>query len=258
MKELKHVLQNEIFFITTNHANDITEGDFFESREDLITKAELYHSHDKSGRELYHCTTPSELLESLSGIKFDLNALTPELEADFGWVFVLGNKHGWYASLYRSDYVDFHNAYTKDFLDRYTACLAFLKYDKAASWLFEGELEANRFLQDYHSKALLPTHGLDRAIICLERLLDEWMCIMYRDQFEEAVRHEDRIFELAHKWQEGSFGSFFNALFKAISLADSTNIEKLFTAFPDEVEAVYRWRHEPAFADRVRAKFNLE
>ena len=50
-------------------------------------------------------------------------------------------------------------------------------------------------------------------------------------------------------WQQGSF---WTALWEAISQADEEHLEKLRRGFPDEVEAVRRWRGEPGFADTVR------
>ena len=47
-------------------------------------------------------------------------------------------------------------------------------------------------------------------------------------------------------------GSFYSALFEAISRADPENLARLRLAFPEEVDAVVAWR-EGDFAERVAA-----
>ena len=49
-------------------------------------------------------------------------------------------------------------------------------------------------------------------------------------------------------WQQGSF---WTALWEAISWADEEHLTKLALGYPTEVEAVRRWRDEPGFSDMV-------
>lgn len=61
---------------------------------------------------------------------------------------------------------------------------------------------------------------------------------------------------LAILWQHRnnvSLGGYRQALWEAIGLADEYALERLSLAYPDEVEAVRRWRNDREFVARIRA-----
>lgn len=45
------------------------------------------------------------------------------------------------------------------------------------------------------------------------------------------------------KWQFGLHGDFRQALWRAISTADESNLDRLAAGFPKEVEAFRQWSH---------------
>lgn len=61
--------------------------------------------------------------------------------------------------------------------------------------------------------------------------------------------------KLVH-WQYGMLGSFYEALFTAISRADGHNQSRLSLAFPEEVEAVIRYQTESGYWHSVLDKYN--
>lgn len=58
-------------------------------------------------------------------------------------------------------------------------------------------------------------------------------------------------------WQFGFGGDFNNALFQAISLADTGNKYRLGIGFPDEVEAFRRYSQENGYWESLRKRLKI-
>ena len=56
---------------------------------------------------------------------------------------------------------------------------------------------------------------------------------------ESATVHE----QLVLKWQFGLYGSFYTALWQAMTLADPENLLRLEKGFPEQVAALKEWRY---------------
>ena len=51
-------------------------------------------------------------------------------------------------------------------------------------------------------------------------------------------------------------GSFFGLIFRAAAKADSGNRWKLQQAFPEEVNAMFRWMNEDGYAEKLCLEFD--
>lgn len=60
------------------------------------------------------------------------------------------------------------------------------------------------------------------------------------------------------KWQYGFLGDFGQALAKAISLADKTNIERLRLGFPNEVAGYEAYTQQAGWWQRLQEKISME
>lgn len=56
-------------------------------------------------------------------------------------------------------------------------------------------------------------------------------------------------------FQFGNIGSFYGALMKAFFRADNVNFYKLSQGFPEEAEAVRRYRNEENYWDELRKEY---
>jgi len=50
-------------------------------------------------------------------------------------------------------------------------------------------------------------------------------------------------------------GSFFTCLFKAMFKADLNNLDRLAKGFPEEVDALHRYRNEDGYWDKLQKEF---
>jgi len=57
-----------------------------------------------------------------------------------------------------------------------------------------------------------------------------------------------------YEWQYDMLGSFYGKLFDIISKADSKNLAKLRLAYPEEVEAVVRYKTESGYWEDVKLR----
>lgn len=55
-------------------------------------------------------------------------------------------------------------------------------------------------------------------------------------------------------WQFGRLGSFWSGMWRAISTADDSNLERLALAFPEEVEAYKRFAYESGYWQSIQEK----
>lgn len=69
-----------------------------------------------------------------------------------------------------------------------------------------------------------------------------------RVEFNEGVRH---LFETQH----GMSGSFYTKLFDAMMSADGYNLQRFRASFPEETEAVYRFKNEADYWQKVEAAY---
>ena len=53
------------------------------------------------------------------------------------------------------------------------------------------------------------------------------------------------------KFKKGQTGSFYTALFQAAFKADPENLQKLAAGFPEEIEALYRFKSEAGYWDSL-------
>jgi len=59
------------------------------------------------------------------------------------------------------------------------------------------------------------------------------------------------------EFQNGMSGSFYNALFIAISKADNENLNKLKLSFPEEVEAYINYINTPGYWEDLKQKYEF-
>lgn len=50
-------------------------------------------------------------------------------------------------------------------------------------------------------------------------------------------------------------GSFFKSLFKAIFSADSSNFRKLYLGFPEEADAVFRYKNGNKYWEKLKKEY---
>jgi hypothetical protein len=59
------------------------------------------------------------------------------------------------------------------------------------------------------------------------------------------------------EYKAGMSGHFFTSLFECMCHADKSNLGKLRTAFPEEVEAHYRYHNEEGYWQNLKAEWEL-
>jgi hypothetical protein len=60
------------------------------------------------------------------------------------------------------------------------------------------------------------------------------------------------------EYKAGMTGHFFTSLFECMCYADRENLGKLGTAFPEEVEAYYRYHNEDGYWQKLEAEWNAK
>lgn len=69
-----------------------------------------------------------------------------------------------------------------------------------------------------------------------------------RIEFNEGVKH---LVEVQH----GISGSFYTKLFDAMMSADYHNLQRFRASFPEETEAVYRFKNESDYWDKAEKAY---
>lgn len=59
------------------------------------------------------------------------------------------------------------------------------------------------------------------------------------------------------EFEQGMSGSFFTYLFQAIFKADSINTARLALSFPEEVQAVSRFKNEDGYWEKLQKEYKL-
>lgn len=57
-------------------------------------------------------------------------------------------------------------------------------------------------------------------------------------------------------WQYHMAGHFVTALFECFTKADTENLNLLIKAYPEEVGAFLRYRHEPGYWEKLKIEYN--
>jgi hypothetical protein len=55
-------------------------------------------------------------------------------------------------------------------------------------------------------------------------------------------------------WQHGMSGSFFTKLFECMASADPWNLDRMRLAFPEEADAMYRYKNEEGYWEALEAE----
>jgi hypothetical protein len=58
-------------------------------------------------------------------------------------------------------------------------------------------------------------------------------------------------------WQHKMSGSFFTKLFDCMASADSENLDRMRLAFPEEADALYRFKNEDGYWEALEAQVLL-
>jgi len=59
------------------------------------------------------------------------------------------------------------------------------------------------------------------------------------------------------EFQLGMNGSFYTSFFRAAMVADTINSHKLYEGFPEEIEAVRKFKNEDGYWEELQERYNI-